>query len=693
MPYLDILDFKYGMDRRRPREVGVPGTLWLLRNAHITRGGDIERVKKFVERYTLPAGTHGLAQVRGQLYAFGSANLAASMPLGVLYQRLQAPSGSPSMTRVLDVATFDGKFYVIAEFSDGNIYHFFDGSNVAAWQTLASTNATREVLADFLATLIDRDAAVSATAAGSMITITAVTPGTSYTISASTVQGGGDTSQGITLTQIQANVPEVEEVLSTGSVEIVAGSRNPGINTISSVTVEGVELLSQPVDMLDDHQAAALALAIEINNGTLTHGYTATAAGDTVTIAAEVGTGSAPNGYVVGIAVTGDVVAATTNFSGGVDAVAPVAQVYTATLTGSFNAADIYRITINGTVYAASGSAAGMGSYAFTYKQRMYSVAVSNLHYSKLEDPTDWQDDGSTPETDGGFVNMANESEGSGRLVGLVQYNDKVAIFSADHVRIYTLSQAVSQFAFVQSLDNTGTIAPQSLLAYGNNDVFYLDSTGIRSLRARDSSNAAYVSDIGSVIDPYIQGIRAEIGEQQVSRAIAIMEPVDGRYWLALGPYVIVLSNFPGAKITAWSVIEPGFVISDLVRVKNRVYARSGDTIYLYGGESGNEYPEDDEQIVTAETAFLDARSPATHKALNGIDLSCTNVWSMDILVDPADETKIINAGRVGGSTFVKQRIALIGDTPLFALRFVCRAAGYARLSRNAIHYDPTEAG
>ena len=93
MPSIQITDFKFGIDRRRPRVVGTPGTLWIGKNCHVTRGGDIEGVKDFVSRYTLPAGTFGLDQISGQLFVFGSADLAASIPNGVQYQRLAPPSG------------------------------------------------------------------------------------------------------------------------------------------------------------------------------------------------------------------------------------------------------------------------------------------------------------------------------------------------------------------------------------------------------------------------------------------------------------------------------------------------------------------------------------------------------------------------------------------------------------------------
>ena len=105
MAYLLVEDFKFGMDRRRKRVAGTPGTLWIGKNVHVTRGGDIERRKKFVPEYHV-AGTFGCATLRSQLYVFGSADLAASMPIGVQYHRLVAPS-SPVMLGVLAVKGID----------------------------------------------------------------------------------------------------------------------------------------------------------------------------------------------------------------------------------------------------------------------------------------------------------------------------------------------------------------------------------------------------------------------------------------------------------------------------------------------------------------------------------------------------------------------------------------------------------
>src|SRR3546814_16654715 len=113
--YLLIEDFKLGLDRRRSRETGVPGSLWTLVNAHITRGGEIERMKKPVPAYTLPSGTFGMAPDR--LTVFGSATSRA-VPEGGTYPLLPTPDDVP-ITEVLAVHAFHSKPYVTTKFTAG----------------------------------------------------------------------------------------------------------------------------------------------------------------------------------------------------------------------------------------------------------------------------------------------------------------------------------------------------------------------------------------------------------------------------------------------------------------------------------------------------------------------------------------------------------------------------------------------
>ncbi|MDV7393258.1 hypothetical protein RZS08_17935, partial [Arthrospira platensis SPKY1] len=131
MSYFVVEDFRAGMDTRRMPVLSVPGSLLSLVNGHINRGGEIEKRLAFVPQIRMPDGTFGLAAVGGTLFTFGSVDPAtvtfpADAPSNLVYQRLQSANGAP-MASVIQVSAFSGKPYVIAQFDDGAIHHFYNG--------------------------------------------------------------------------------------------------------------------------------------------------------------------------------------------------------------------------------------------------------------------------------------------------------------------------------------------------------------------------------------------------------------------------------------------------------------------------------------------------------------------------------------------------------------------------------------
>lgn len=684
MPSVQIADFKYGIDRSRPRSVGIPGTLWSGVNCHITRGGDIESAKKFVSTYTLPAGTYGLEQVSGQLFVFGSANLAASMPNGVQYQRLQ--NSSAVMTRILWSNTFAGQIYAIAEYDDGNILHFYNGSAVTALNALADAAASYTTLATHLARKLKASSAVDALSFGSSILVTAKAPGTAFTLSSATVDNGANNDQTATVSTVQANVAEVAEVRATGTVTITGGTRDPGVNRVAQVTVDGVDLMEVPVDWVSSNNATATAVAVEINNRTSTHGFSASAASGVVTIQAEPGTGASPNGDVVAIDTDGNVTASTANMSGGVTHVAPVAQISKVVFGGTFQAADKFTLTLNSVAFVATGRASAYPTSAFVYKGREYATADSLLRFCKLNDPTNWTD--ADASTGAGAINVSSDSQGNQRLVGLSVYQTSVAVFAELSIRVYDLFADASLASLRQVLENCGTRAPRSIMPYFNSDLLYLDEPGIRSVQVRDVNGNAFIEDTGTQIDPLVQDWIASLPEATVERAVAVIEPIDGRYMLAIDERIFVLSHFPRKKISAWTYYEPGFVVTDFARVARRLYARDTGTIYLYGGVDGDTYPDADEQEIEIELPFTGVKSPADFKNWTGFDCVCSGTWLIEMLVDSTDEAKKVTIGRVVDTTLNHGGIAAVGESTLFAVRATCASGGRATMSSLQVHYE-----
>lgn len=718
MSYLVIDDFKLGMDRRRSRVAGTLGALWLGVNGHITRGGDFERRKKFVLKHTLPTSTIGLAVVNNQLYTFGSGPQPIGMPANVKYQRLQH-TGTAQLQEVLDHTAFDGQLYVAALFSNGDILHYYNGTRVEDWDTIAAAVAdTLASPARRLAELIDRNPYMEATAAGAVITITASRPGVPFTIAQSTVNGsGGVNDQTITLTEIQPNIEEGSEITASAVVTITGGSSNPGTNQVASLTINGVDALDgTAVDWDSSNAATAAALADAINAATTTPNYTAVAAGPAVTVSAAAGTGSVPNGYMVVVGNGGDVTTTVSgNMAGGTDSATAQAQIYTATLSGTVDQLDEWEIEI--TTARPSGSSSisaayqfrtttrgsGTGTTCLTFQQKIYSVTASLLYYSAVQNPTNWAGTGS------GFNNMADQNEGSEPLTTVQEYQGKLAVFSQNHIRVWTIDVNPANNKLDQTVPNSGTPAPQSVVPYGNIDVFYLSRSGVRSLRARDSSNAPAVNDIGVAIDEFVQEYLDDLNEEKAHDSCAIIEPRDGRYWLAMGKRIFVLSYFQGTKINAWTyydledelpdttgfggaVLEEGRV-QDMVVLGRKVYIRSNTSLLLYGDDDGQTYPDTDEAIAELHTQFLSAKTPATIKSVYGFDIGCEGEWAVDMLPNPARETVEMRVGVFNKPSFSAGKITVQCPSAMFAVKAVCSRAGYGRIANMAIHYKPAEAG
>ncbi|WP_068314941.1 hypothetical protein [Polycladidibacter hongkongensis] len=310
-----------------------------------------------------------------------------------------------------------------------------------------------------------------------------------------------------------------------------------------------------------------------------------------------------------------------------------------------------------------------------THIRKMFVAGGSVLRFSNLKKPLEFSP-GSDTGVGAGFLDLSIETEGASKLTALAKYsNNQVAVFSEDSIQTWFFDPNPDLAKIGQTLEKTGTFAPRSVTAFGVDDVFYLDTSGVRSLRARDSSNSPATTDIGSAIDPLITEDIDRLGLAGVAKAIAVKEPRDGSFWLILPDKIYVFSYFTASKISAWSLYEPGFEVKGAVVHERRVYLRSDDAIYAYGGidERGYSYSED----VRAEawTPYLDANAPTRVKSLEGVDASVRGEWEVRVGFDPrnphvSDQLCIIN-----GPTFnAGGQIGASGGGTHISVRFISRS-------------------
>lgn len=122
---------KGGISRLREKGGASPETLYNLENAYVTTAKTIRQRPGMPTLFTLNPGTVGWASYAGQYYVFATSFIA--QPAGVTCVVLKHPTITGlTLTKIHFAQTFLGRFYVSAEFSNGDVRHYWV-TNAAAW--------------------------------------------------------------------------------------------------------------------------------------------------------------------------------------------------------------------------------------------------------------------------------------------------------------------------------------------------------------------------------------------------------------------------------------------------------------------------------------------------------------------------------------------------------------------------------
>jgi hypothetical protein len=819
-------------------------------NAHVTRGGEVEKRKAFKLVGNVGIETYGLEGCGNTVYVFGSA-ATATVPQGITYQRLIHPDGpSFSMTKVVSFTSYAGKPFVIAEFNDGARYCYYDGQvvedsvngifRISHGDVEGFLNHIKTLLPDGYSATVNPSGMVITGPQGTEFTVNPFTSGKfvagtplntqqavkpipevlakgSFIISSGTagnatvssgwlryIDGGSlpditgiyvdgeeilgltggngvrwdDIPQGggwnlgprfaLTLSTLinantsnsgysasyaiqnmdgadrayftiiaknatgsSANGKKVEIEFRThpqgisGLSELIqtnttaASQYNPdttyhtatlagdqggllagGVdNVVSSVKVDGVEILGSDVHWFTSNSATAQAVADRINSYQSNPEYVASVIdGGKVILTASASTGSSPNGRLIAAATSGTaLVSGVVPMGGGVDPVGGVSQKTVVGLLTTGTAAETvgstFRMTIidkERTTYPMYVGATAMGglklNYCFTYGSKVHILADSYVIGSAIDSPKYWKTDG----VGVFFIDLSNNTNGTEDLVAAAPYQGKLAIFSRSSCQIWNIDVDPQNNAISQVVLNTGTVAPGSVISYGEMDVFYLSDSGIRSLRARDSSSQAQVADIGVNIDTIVsEKLTGVLPDTIFNTTCSVIEPRDNRLIMNIYDKMFVLSNYPTAGIQAWSTYTPEILPVKLMTIGGRMYARYGNSIYVYGGMSGIEY---DGSTASMTLPYLDGTKPAHQKHLEGIDLTSDGSWDFYVGTDPYRPEVRDHIGIIDNSTFQLGRVIAVGIGTHIGVRLTSRGQTYGRIGNLILHYQINDA-
>lgn len=330
-------------------------------------------------------------------------------------------------------------------------------------------------------------------------------------------------------------------------------------------------------------------------------------------------------------------------------------------------------------------SAAGLsrGLTATTYREKLYTVRDEYLMFSKLLVPNKF----GTNQTDyqgSGYINAAAQAPTTFDLTTSAAYLNRLAVFARNTTLIYTVDPDPARNVLEQVLTSIGCLAPRSAIGYGEQDVFFLSESGVRSLRARQDTTIASVNDIGTPIDGLVVAYLDTIGLDQAYYAQACIEPRTGSYWLALGSTIYVLSLYPQSKIAAWSTYTPGFTVDDMVSDFRGVYLRADDQLYRYGGTDGVTY---DSSTVTVTMPYLAANMPSTNKQWTAFDASVSGSWTVALGTDPNNTAFYETIGTISNITYPLPHLKSAAWSTHASLKFTNAAAGAAKLRSANLHY------
>lgn len=343
------------------------------------------------------------------------------------------------------------------------------------------------------------------------------------------------------------------------------------------------------------------------------------------------------------------------------------------------------------------------GPFARAYKEKMFVTDERNLKFSAIGradvfDPenTAGASDANLPGA--GIIDMKQVDGSGGDLMAVVPYYSFLAVLSRTAVQVWAMDPDPALSEQIQTLGSTGLIAHNAAARYGNGDVLFLADTGIRSIRARDSSNAAVLNDIGSPIDDLIVDKRIAEFTSPTDKIYADADPLSGHFWMAWGQDAYVLAYYPASKVSAWSRFRFPVSIDYLARGSSRLFLRAGNQIYVYGAialggdpldDSGGFPPKTDwydDSEITITTPMLDVGDPAGQKSWQGLDIACEGVWNISVAPDPLQPDVFTPVGVLKNTSYSQGRVGLGHQSSHLAVKLTSTSPN-ARLGAVAVHY------
>lgn len=259
----------------------------------------------------------------------------------------------------------------------------------------------------------------------------------------------------------------------------------------------------------------------------------------------------------------------------GVDNVDPRGATYKITFGGTWAPDETWEFNITSTI---GDLTLGFGNITqspmtngFVLNQKVYLASGDKYNFSAVEDPTGWE----IQNIGAGFNPFTTQYGVLDSVNSFAAYQGLLAVFGRRSIQIWQVDADPNNYVLKQTLNEDGTVSYFSPGGLGQLEILYLGDTGFRSVRSRDITLDAYVTDLGSPIDSTVVNVLQGLTDAQKATACAVVEPSSKRYWCYLSGVIYSLSNFPTSKVVAWSTYDVTYVSSVDIALSNDALAVS----------------------------------------------------------------------------------------------------------------------
>ena len=244
-------------------------------------------------------------------------------------------------------------------------------------------------------------------------------------------------------------------------------------------------------------------------------------------------------------------------------------------------------------------------------QSKMFAVGKdgSTVRFSKTGDARDW-----SAQDDAGFLPTGLNASGDRTANALGIYKRELVVFAKDNAQIWTVDPDPNSMSLTDLVENVGTSFPRTVANVGG-DIYFLGDYGFRSITTLQYTNNLADVDVGSPIDTLV---RAALKDENANPRSFYFYGT-GQYVCAMGNHLFVYSFSRTAKIAAWSEYFLSFPIEAVAENNQRLYVRSGDSVYQLDDEVHTDDGQQYEMLV--ELPYMDFKKPGILKHLRGMDV------------------------------------------------------------------------